>query len=1241
MQGNIEKKNFVSDDSLLNADDAPYAISPNNWVNAENIRVETTDTGATNVGQSIGGTLLLSQPQPSINFITIGQATDEENFWLVEFKYNTTGRQDKIVAYNSQTNTNYDVLLSSQVTGGLNFDKNALIHSARIANGCIYFANGTTNQPRKVNLEAAIKANNPSFVTDEVAYNFPINFSEITIIKPSAAFAPNITKSTDTSFNNNFIANNSLEFAFQYVWYDNETTVCGAYSEASRLNLPTETYNRIGVTMDTFEQIPDTVRIVNLVVRIGDGTAGGGNVANVVKTWDKNVASEAAEIVAQNNGSVLLNYFYYGNSTGETISPDDVLRQSDNVSIYSQALEVSNSRLFLANNTEGYDTPETTSFLLSLGTRISLADTSQSVNIIEFKHRYVNTPNATSQYAYSAWIVNIPFISPAGFYLINGTDASVTYPAAPDYPTLPPKPATVALSGLTYLGPSNQAVSATRPSGFNLTNQLSVVTQPDLIFITGVTPTFYNVMAQKSPYAGGVVFMDFAMRRCGVSNNNPNAGGYTIGYTTPLISFSAQAPNEFTIYNSQGAYISVGDKIEITTTAAAGTYTVTAVDLTGFPSIQYDITVLETVVSVATTMTVINILNVNSVQVTTPPRGFNYSVAVSNLDWSLSNANAINEIPDWAYYYLPVLTLNLRTRFFIQSFSNALKYATKDTNGVYQFNSDLYITSAVGIGLNTAALVQSGLGYVFTEGDVCILVRGNDETFEIPVIGQDGNYIILKAQDIGSLAGVQFVFEIYTPYITNANEFYYDRGQVYTITNPGQPNRGYSITTGSFNADSYALTRNYGAFTYFAGAMSPNDLFYKRWDNDGSKVNIVTKLGQVVKTQYIRWSDTFIPNTGINGLSTFRSGNQKPVPEDCGSITKLILTSKVQAEGTVMLSICANETNSMYLQETQITDATGATQFFGASDEVIGTINTLKGSFGSINPESVAEYRGNVFFFSALTGKYIQYSANGLFPISNYKMTRFWNLFSLQYMSMSAAEIEALGSRPFIFSTVDPNHNELLISIPKLSNTPPKGYLPDYPNAIYPFDIYDLQGKTLVYKIDLGAGRPNWLGAFSFNPEYMVTLQNKLYAAKNGHLYLHNQTTNQNEFYGTRYSSKIMIVSNVVPNNPKLYNNVASESNLVPSFVYFYNDYPIQQASDLVDLDFKNLEGVFYATILRNKLVPTAAGFTTDGLLTGQKMRNTGMFIMWEWRIANIPLQLKFLNIGYELGRGQPVTPNG
>jgi hypothetical protein len=278
------------------------------------------------------------------------------------------------------------------------------------------------------------------------------------------------------------------------------------------------------------------------------------------------------------------------------------------------------------------------------------------------------------------------------------------------------------------------------------------------------------------------------------------------------------------------------------------------------------------------------------------------------------------------------------------------------------------------------------------------------------------------------------------------------------------------------------------------------------------------------------------------------------------------------------------------------------------------------------------EFRGNVFWYDANNGKIIQYSSNGLFPISNYKMTRYWKQFSDQYNSMTKAEVEALGSRPFVYMAVDPHHYELLVTVPKVLSTPPKGYLPDYPSTIYPFDIWDGQSKTLVFKLN---AEPNyWQGSYSFTPEGMITMQNKLFLFKYGQLYEANSEDSLCEFFGIQYKPKIMFVANQDKAIPKTYNNFSVNGNLKPSFVYFRSEVPYEQASDLEDFSFTTLEGNYYAVILRNKLIPTQAGLDTNGLLTGEKMTTITLKILMQWNVTNQNINLNFISIGYQPSAG-------
>jgi hypothetical protein len=113
-----------------------------------------------------------------------------------------------------------------------------------------------------------------------------------------------------------------------------------------------------------------------------------------------------------------------------------------------------------------------------------------------------------------------------------------------------------------------------------------------------------------------------------------------------------------------------------------------------------------------------------------------------------------------------------------------------------------------------------------------------------------------------------------------------------------------------------------------------------------------------------------------------------------------------------------------------------------------------------------------------------------------------------------------------------------------------------------------------------------------------------------------------------------MFVSNQTPNRPKAYNSISIEANMVPTFVYMYNQQPYAQASDLMDFDFEVREGTYYAPIYRNKIVPTATGMVTTGLLTAEKMRSIALRVLVEFTSTTIPLQLRFVTLGYTLSIG-------
>jgi hypothetical protein len=284
-----------------------------------------------------------------------------------------------------------------------------------------------------------------------------------------------------------------------------------------------------------------------------------------------------------------------------------------------------------------------------------------------------------------------------------------------------------------------------------------------------------------------------------------------------------------------------------------------------------------------------------------------------------------------------------------------------------------------------------------------------------------------------------------------------------------------------------------------------------------------------------------------------------------------------------------------------------------------------------MNPESVVLLRGRVFFYSLIKGCFVQYSNNGLFPVSDYGMKRVSHLFSQKYASLTQLEIEALGSRPFVFGGVDPYHMEVYWSIPATEAVPPKGYLPGYVSpdlpVIYPFDIYDGVAKVLVYK----PNQDRWATPHEYQTEGFIDIRDYLFSAKNGAMYQHNNNNGTDDTYSKWYGEEVKpaigFIVNEEANIVKQFLTLSVEGNIQPTFCIVLTEYPNIQISDITD-EWTNREGVFYCQIFRDRLSPNVSGSYDDKLYTGDRLRSNWAKVYAEFDTREL-LQIRFFNTGY------------
>jgi hypothetical protein len=779
-----------------------------------------------------------------------------------------------------------------------------------MAGDILYWTDG--GEPRRINVEAGIKLNHAGYVTSVTPYTSPINQAVLSLIRPQPWAPITGVKVYDSTYLNNFIKTEGVYFVYRFVYRDGEVSTFSPSSKLFNYNFEGSNLNAIDVTIPSAQVILQDVKKIEVGVRY----ALGGTVS----------------IIKEFTSFTSLTFRYYGDTVGVAVDAVSAVKPYDSIPTTSKTLEIAKNRLFLGNNTDGYDTPTSSSLAVSTATAGSTVVQGQWYKLV-----YRLGGSTVVRY-----VVYITDISVPGYY----------NPAS--QPTVPIPSTDVAFGTLTFIGANISAIASYL--GIPVGDVLQLVYQGPTVNITGaVSVSIINSLVYKTgaSYKVGIVFYDFAGRKSGVT-----------GVQTAVI----------------------------------------------------------------------------------PDRTYDSIAFINQINWSLNNNdNPTAQIPVWATHYSIVRTKCLTESFFAQNRADSIHYIQKNpSTGVYENIKHTYDPVDFGLAIKTTSLNSNGLGYSYQEGDVLKLYISGGATYTLAVKDVYGDYIITDVVNLGNTSSTASLFEVFTPYMQSASEPYYEVGEVYKIDNPGENIRKFGTISGSLRGDTIILQRTLPS-THLVEAMSPTDKFWKNWFTDIGRVNIVLTGGSTSKPVSIYYSNVFIPGTSTNGLSTFEVLSQYNLPTDLSQISRLILTSKVQYEGTVMLAIGTQETATIYIGESQVFDNSGSS-LLATTSGVIGTVNIMKGSYGSINPESACKWKGDVYFFDANKGCWIRYTVNGLFPISSYKMEKYFRLVGQDILNKIKNPTEYNYASPLelrVLGMVDPYHEEFLGNMPRMTLTPQNTILED------------------------------------------------------------------------------------------------------------------------------------------------------------------------------------------------------
>ena len=494
---------------------------------------------------------------------------------------------------------------------------------------------------------------------------------------------------------------------------------------------------------------------------------------------------------------------------------------------------------------------------------------------------------------------------------------------------------------------------------------------------------------------------------------------------------------------------------------------------------------------------------------------------------------------------------------------------------------------------------SSILSYNFTSGDRCqflttptgvpfpnyidVAVNAFDEGTSILSIDQvDINALVITA---GALV------RIYTPQptLTDGQSLFYEFGKVYEIGDAGLTTRYHKgetqdqtptqPATGIFDRGDVWIrprrmaTTNANTFqNYWVEDRNFSD-FYSSIVWDKGRASIYNPdFKRVVREANIGYSEPFIPETNLNGLSRVYDTSFRQYERKYRGIQ---LLKNKNRNLTVFQEL---KTGMLMINQQVARDSNGGT-FVLQTDDVLNPMTYYEKESGiGKNPESYAEDRGNIYYVDVLRGEVIRLGQDGMNVISDNGMHN--------YFKDLLGQISKSGRRVNIYGCFNKRFGQYEIA----------------------FEQTRLNGGNNLQAVTLAYFEPEnyWSSFYSYHPENMCNANDDMVSFKNGRVWVHN-TGQYANYYGTQYVASLTAVSNAAPSETKVYETFTVEGTQAPNVPTIQSS--LQQNSLLTPQMFRLYEGKYYTNFKRDL---GTVGVQLP-LLNGNRLRG-------RWLVMNIEM---------------------
>lgn len=408
------------------------------------------------------------------------------------------------------------------------------------------------------------------------------------------------------------------------------------------------------------------------------------------------------------------------------------------------------------------------------------------------------------------------------------------------------------------------------------------------------------------------------------------------------------------------------------------------------------------------------------------------------------------------------------------------------------------------------------------------------------------------------------IVEVYTPNEVTA-EAYYETGQVFDII--GGYHTGDTTQTSSVPATvilsggdtkwrKYKYSINSGASVQINSAIV-EDMGYTPyedgWTRNEGRLNVTNPTA---KRRYIqsdiRISQLFVPQSGINGISSFRGTDYIRIEVPFGAVRKLIKLHDT------LLAVCEFKTQPIYVSKDRLLDLQGNSQV-GRTSRILNIAQETVHDYGTMNPESVSYFDGRIYTYDLHNGIIWRFAADGQTDISEEGKHNYFNAISQARRLYGESDNR-------VISNVDTQYK-----------------------TVY-FTFYSRAGSgypTFTDNYEDSSISKGWKGRMSFTPEMYGRVGQTFVSFINGVIWVHNSNSVAAcNFYGTQYPAYIEFPHNAEPSSIKTPYKIIEQATDIWAVdnaeTYPNLSYTSPQISKIPSTRFGVFEGKIEGEFLRN-----------------------------------------------------------